>query len=196
MKLFKHYSLSLLLILFAVSCAQQQSQQQTEDTEPETNFTKAVAQVHPTENSEVTGTVTFNKVEDGVRVQANVEGLSQGNHGFHIHQYGDCTASDGTSAGGHYNPTNNDHGAPTADNRHMGDMGNLVAVQYETTTIDYIDPKIKLNGPNSVIGRAVVIHGGEDDFESQPSGAAGPRMACGVIGVANAQSDTTSGSEM
>lgn len=192
MTLFKKGSLALTVIIFALGCAQQQpEQQEQEQMEPATDFTKAVAVVHPTEGNEVSGTVTFQKTEKGVRVQGNFEGLSAGRHGFHIHQYGDCTAMDGTSAGGHYNPTGNQHGSPTQDNRHMGDMGNLSASEEGTATINYVDPKIKLNGPNSIIGRGIIVHGGEDDFESQPSGAAGPRVACGVIGVANAQADTS-----
>lgn len=190
MKLFKRSSLVLLLMLFVAGCSQQQTQQEDQQTEPTPNYTKAVAVVHPTEGNEVTGSVTFQKVSDGVRVQGEFEGLSAGKHGFHIHEYGDCTAGDGTSAGGHYNPTDNQHGSPTQDNRHMGDMGNLVVVEDEPATIDYVDPKIKLNGPNSIIGRGIIIHAGEDDFESQPSGAAGARIACGVIGVAEAPADT------
>lgn len=186
MKLLKTFSLVLFTALFAWGCSQQQSDdQKKKTTKPAPAFTKAVAVVHPTANSEVSGTVTFQKVEKGVRVQGNFTGLSQGKHGFHIHEYGDCRADDGTSAGGHYNPTDKKHGAPTQDARHMGDMGNLVVGEDGKANIDYVDPKIKLNGPNSIIGRGIVIHGGADDFESQPSGAAGPRMACGVIGVAN-----------
>lgn len=189
MTLLRKLSVSLLLVFFAVGCAQQQSQNQDQemDQEPATDFTKAVAVVHPTEDNEATGTVTFEDVEDGVRVQGEFEGLSSGMHGFHIHQYGDCTADDGTSAGGHYNPTGNDHGAPDADNRHMGDMGNIEADEEGNATIDYVDSKIELNGPNSIMGRGIVIHGGEDDFESQPSGDAGPRVGCGVVGVANTE---------
>lgn len=190
MTLFKKFSASLLLLFFVMGCTQQQSQNQQMEQEPSTNYSKAVAVVHPTEGNEVTGSVTFTKTEDGVRVQANFEGLDQGRHGFHIHEYGDCTASDGTSAGGHYNPTGNQHGSPTQDNRHMGDMGNLAASEGGSATLDYVDSKIELNGANSIIGRGIVVHGGEDDFESQPSGAAGPRVGCGVIGIA--QSDASS----
>ena len=186
MTLLKKFSASVLLLFFAVGCAQQQSQNQEMEREPETNFTKAVAVVHPTEGNEVNGSVTFTQTDEGVRVQGSFEGLTQGQHGFHIHQYGDCTASDGTSAGGHYNPTGNQHGSPTQDNRHMGDMGNLPAAEDGSASIDYVDSKIELNGPNSVIGRGIIVHGGQDDFESQPSGAAGPRKACGVVGVAQA----------
>ncbi len=184
MTLLKKFSASILLLLFVVGCSQQQSKNQQMDNEPSTNYSKAVAVVHPTEGNEVTGSVTFTKEDEGVRVQANFEGLSQGRHGFHIHQYGDCTASDGTSAGGHYNPTGNKHGSPTQDNRHMGDMGNLAVSEDGSATLDYVDPKIKLNGPNGIIGRGIIVHGGEDDFESQPSGAAGPRVGCGVVGIA------------
>lgn len=189
MKLFEKISLGIFLILFAAGCAQQQSQNQEMESEMKsaTDFTKAVAVLHPTEGNDVSGTVTFEKTEDGVRVQGELSGLSEGQHGFHIHQYGDCTASDGTSAGGHYNPTNNQHGSPMQDDRHMGDMGNITASEDGTATIDYVDPKIKLNGPDSILGRGLIVHGGQDDLESQPSGAAGPRVGCGVIGVANTE---------
>lgn len=187
MQSLKNYSIPLLLIFFVLGCAQQ-NQQPAETAEeivqPDVN-SQAVAVLHPTEDSDVSGTVTFTTVDEGVQVQGNFEGLSEGKHGFHIHQYGDCTADDATSAGGHYNPAGNEHGAPTDDNRHMGDMGNIVAGEGGTATIEYLDPEISLTGANSVIGRGVIVHGGEDDLESQPSGAAGPRMACGVIGLAN-----------
>lgn len=188
MTLFRKLSVSLLLVFFAAGCAQQQSEDQSLEEElEEGNFTQAVAVVHPTEGNEVTGTVTFEDVEDGVRVEGEFEGLSSGMHGFHIHEYGDCSANDGTSAGGHYNPTDNEHGAPDDDERHMGDMGNLEVNEGGSATIDYVDSMIELNGSNSIMGRGVVVHGGEDDFESQPSGDAGPRVGCGVVGVANTE---------
>lgn len=145
--------------------------------------TAAVAVLHPTEGNSVEGTVTFTKAANGVRVTGDVTGLSQGKHGFHIHQYGDCRAADGTSAGGHFNPAGNQHAARTAQSRHMGDMGNIEANSQGSASVTYVDSVINLN---QIIGRAVVIHGGEDDLSSQPSGAAGPRKACGVIGIANA----------
>lgn len=196
MQSFKKYLISLAVLLFVVGCAQQEMEQEETTTELATDFTKAVAVVHPTDNGDVTGTVTFLQEGDSVRVEGEFEGLSQGKHGFHIHEYGDCTAGDGTSAGGHYNPTGNDHGSPTQDNRHMGDMGNLVVTENGSASINYIDPKIELNGPDSIIGRGIVIHGGEDDFESQPSGAAGPRMGCGVVGIAKAETMNNSGNGM
>ncbi|HLR31216.1 MAG TPA: superoxide dismutase family protein, partial [Fodinibius sp.] len=128
------------------------------------------------------GTVTFTAAGDSVQVQAEISGLSEGNHGFHIHQYGDCTAPDGSSAGGHFNPDNNDHAGPTDSPRHMGDMGNIEADAEGNATLNYGDSTISID---QILGRAVVVHGGEDDLESQPSGDAGPRIGCGVIGVAN-----------
>lgn len=185
------FSLNLLaIVLFAAGCTQQPQQRNMSSLQgTSTNYTKAVAVMHPTEGNQVSGTVTFRKVAAGVRVTADISGLEEGKHGFHVHHYGDCTAPGGKSAGGHYNPTDNDHGAPTQDNRHMGDMGNITADGEGNATLEYTDPVIELNGSNSIVGHAVVVHGGEDDLTSQPSGNAGPRIGCGVIGIA--QPDTT-----
>src|SRR5690606_12977997 len=91
-------------------------------------ITKAVAVLSPASGSKVSGTVTFTQVENGVRVVAEVRGLdADGTHGFHVHEFGDCSAPDATSAGGHFNPTGAPHGAPTDEKRHVGDMGNLEA---------------------------------------------------------------------
>lgn len=184
MTLFKKLSLSIFAALFVVGCAQEQSQEPSLEQELESdNFTRVVAVVHPTEGNDASGTVTFEEADDGVRVQGEFEGLEPGMHGFHIHEFGDCTADDGTSAGGHYNPTNSDHGAPDDDERHMGDMGNIEANDDGSATINYVDEEIELS---SIAGRGVVVHGGEDDLQSQPSGDAGPRVGCGVVGIANA----------
>ncbi len=185
MTLFKRLICCSLFLVLAAGCAQQDSQNEETDMKSSANLTKAVAVVHATAGNDASGTVTFTSTDNGVRVQGELQGLSQGMHGFHIHQYGDCTADDGTSAGGHYNPTGNEHGAPADDNRHMGDMGNIEVNEDGSATIDYVDSKITLNGPNSIVGHGVIVHGGQDDLKSQPSGAAGPRVGCGVIGVAN-----------
>ncbi len=143
---------------------------------------KAVVVLNPLKNSGVTGTVTFEKVNDGVKVSAAVNGLGETVHGFHIHQYGDCTADDGTSTGGHFNPNEMEHSGPDANERHMGDMGNLTgAGTNNVTTYSYTDTNIQLE---KIIGRAIIVHEGEDDFITQPTGDAGGRIACGVIGIA------------
>jgi superoxide dismutase, Cu-Zn family len=145
---------------------------------------RAVAVVHPVANSKVSGTVSFTRVADGVKVSADFSGLTSGKHGFHIHQWGDCTAADGKSAGGHYNPGGYPHAGPNSAKRHMGDLGNLEADSSGRAHYERVDSHLKLDRPNSIVGRGIIVHAGEDDLTSQPSGAAGPRQACGVIGIA------------
>src|SRR5437879_12267120 len=97
---------------------------------------KAVAVLHPTAGSKVNGTVTFTEEADGVRVRAEITGLTPGNHGFHIHEFGDCSAADASSAGAHFNPTNNPHAGPDAAERHVGDMGNVEAEDRKSTRLN------------------------------------------------------------
>ena len=141
----------------------------------------AVAVLQPAAGSEVRGTVTFAQVKDGVRVVANVTGLTPGPHGFHVHEKGDLSAPDLMSAGGHYNPTNDAHAGRDAAQRHAGDMGNIVADDKGVARLDYVDSHLALSGENSILGRSVIVHAGADDMKSQPAGAAGPRVAGGVI---------------
>lgn len=169
--------------LFAAGCTET-VEKEVVKTVSEHDFDELTATVMPVGDSEVSGTVTFTKTDEGVQVQGSFAGLEPGNHGFHIHQYGDCSADDGTSAGGHFNPEDNDHAAPDSDSRHMGDLGNLEANDNGEATIDYTDDVIDLS---KILGRGLIIHAGEDDLESQPTGDAGSRVACGVIGVAQGQ---------
>ena len=152
--------------------------------EQATTASKAVAAVHPTEGSGVHGTVTFTKSDGALRVVADIEGLTPGKHGFHLHEYGDCSAPDATSAGGHFNPDGQAHSGPTAAERHCGDLGNLTAAADGRAHLDWTDPLLSFGGVHSIIGLAVILHAGEDDLTSQPTGNAGGRVACGVIGVA------------
>lgn len=146
--------------------------------------TRAIAILHPTEGSKVEGTLSFTKTGDGIRVEGEINGLTPGKHGFHIHEFGDLTSPDGTSAGGHFNPTGEPHGAPDADKRHAGDFGNIEADQSGAVKVNFEDKKITFEGPASILGRGVVVHAKPDDLKSQPSGNAGDRVAVGVIGVA------------
>lgn len=143
----------------------------------------AVAELQPTAGNDTRGTVTFTQLEGGVEVVVDVTGMTggAGKRGFHIHETGDCSAPDGTSAGGHFNPTEMAHGGPTDDTRHAGDFGNLEFNADGVAQTTFIDTHISFTGPNSIIGRAVIVHLAEDDLQSQPTGDAGPRAACGVI---------------
>ena len=147
---------------------------------------QAVAVLHATAGNKCQGTVRFTQDGDSVKVVADIKGLVPGQkHAFHIHQFGDCSSSDGMSAGGHYNPENHQHGLPEAENRHAGDLGNLQAdndgkAHYEITVKNISVAGLK----NPIVGRGVIVHAKVDDG-SQPVGNAGARIACGVIGVAN-----------
>lgn len=185
MNIFSKALSGLFVLLLVVGCVQKEEEHTKTDKDKGTNFSKAVAVINGTEGNDVSGTVTFTKAEEGISISAELSGLAEGKHGFHIHQYGDCTAADGTSAGGHYAPDGDKHGSPTEDNSHDGDLGNIIANEEGDATLDITSSDIVMNGPKSIIGRGVVVHSGEDDFTSQPSGAAGARVACGVIGVAN-----------
>lgn len=142
---------------------------------------RAVAEMAPTEGNSVSGTVIFMQGDDGLQVSVDLTGLEAGTvHGFHVHETGDCSAPDGTSAGGHYNPEGHDHALPDSAPRHAGDMGNVTAdddgnVQ---TTLEFSN--ISLGGPNPVEGRGLILHASPDDG-GQPTGNAGARIACGVI---------------
>lgn len=148
-------------------------------------ITKAVCIVQPLGDSKVTGKVTFTQQKDGVEVVAELTGLAPGEHGFHVHEFGDCSMADGVCAGGHFNPTGAPHGGPEAEQRHVGDLGNVKADQSGKAMYKRVDKMIALNGPNSIIGRSVIVHAGADDLKTQPSGNAGARIGCGVIGIAD-----------
>jgi len=145
--------------------------------------TKAIAVLHSASGSKVTGTVTFTKMGDTVQVVADITGLTPGKHAFHIHEFGDCSAADASSAGSHFNPMKKPHGAPDAAERHAGDLGNLEADSTGKAHLELKDDMLKLSGENSILGRGVIVHEKVDDW-SQPVGNAGGRQACGVIGVA------------
>jgi Cu-Zn family superoxide dismutase len=142
---------------------------------------QAVAEIHPASNSGVSGRVVFIQEKDGIRVVAELNGLKPGPHGFHIHEKGDCSASDATSAGGHFNPTQEPHAAPDAEKRHVGDLGNIVADQNGHAVYERTDKVIRFDGEKSILGKSVIVHEKADDFKTQPSGDAGARIGCGVI---------------
>ena len=179
------FAIVTLVLLTCRSYAQHEGHGQPKVAPAKTMaLTKTVAVLHPTAGNKAQGTVTFTQEEGGVRVTANISGVPAGEHGFHIHEFGDCSAADGTSAGGHFNPDNMAHGAQNAETRHVGDLGNVTADANGNITLNLLDTRLSLNGPNTIVGRGLILHANPDDFKTQPTGNAGGRIACGVIGVA------------
>lgn len=142
----------------------------------------ATAQLEARSGSQVSGTVTFAPAGEKTRVEALVRGLAPGNHGFHIHEVGDCSAPDASSAKGHFNPNAMNHGYYGDKEHHGGDMPNLVADAEGNAKYVAELPSLKLGtGPDGIIGRSIVVHADPDDYKSQPAGNSGKRIACGVI---------------
>jgi Cu-Zn family superoxide dismutase len=142
----------------------------------------AVAQLQSTSGSNVKGSIQFEQKGSKVLVIANVTGLEPNTeHGFHVHEKGDCSAPDGTSAGGHFNPLGHPHGSGAM--RHVGDMPNLKAdasgVAKLSVELDLLS--LGSDATGNIVGRAVIVHKNPDDYTSQPVGNAGARLACGVI---------------
>jgi Cu-Zn family superoxide dismutase len=140
--------------------------------------------IEPKSGSKLTGKATLTETSDGVHVVLSVEGVTPGgDHGAHVHEKGDCSAPDGASAGGHFNPTGNDHALPTTAKRHLGDLGNLTVGKDGKGSIDITIPgaNLRAGDPNSFAGKAIIVHAKKDDG-GQPTGNAGGRIGCGVIG--------------
>ncbi|GMK54812.1 hypothetical protein CspeluHIS016_0113980 [Cutaneotrichosporon spelunceum] len=135
------------------------------------------------------GTVYFTQHEgsDQVKISGLISGLTPGKHGFHVHVFGDIFTDGCASTGGHYNPFNRTHGAPTDRIRHVGDLGNIEADAKGDAHIDFTDCVISLCGRRTILGRGVVVHAGADDLgrggfeDSKTTGHAGNRTACGII---------------
>lgn len=142
----------------------------------------AIAYLHPTSGSHAVGTVHFQQMADGsVEVVVDLKDVPPGVHGFHVHDKGDC-GDNGNAAGGHFNPTAMIHGAPDAVSHHAGDFGNVTADANGRVQTTFTTHSVTVApGATSVIGHAVILHGNPDDLTSQPSGNAGPRIACGVV---------------
>jgi Cu-Zn family superoxide dismutase len=145
---------------------------------------KAVAVLTSAAGDDVAGTIWFTRAGSGVQVKAKITGLAPGTHGFHVHEFGDCSAPDFTSAGSHFNPMSQPHAGPQAEARHVGDLGNITAGADGVATVDMTDKHLAFAVHHGVIGRAVIVHAKADDLKTQPTGDAGGRLACGVIGVA------------
>jgi superoxide dismutase, Cu-Zn family len=147
----------------------------------------ALVALAPTKGNKVSGTLTLTQEKNGgVSIVGTVGNLEPGSkHGFHVHEKGDCSAPDGTSAGGHFNPTAKEHGNPTAADgaHHLGDIVNIDADAQGTAPVMVTIPGATLHdgGPNDLIGKGIIVHKDADDYTTQPSGNSGDRLACGRI---------------
>jgi Cu-Zn family superoxide dismutase len=146
---------------------------------------KAVeAVMTPTDGNSAAGTLRVTVVPDGVHIQGRLTGLTPGStHGFHIHEHGDCSAPDASTAGGHFNPTKTEHGDPAGMTHHSGDIANQIADAQGTIDVDVTVHGVSFDSglSDDVLGRALIVHRDADDYTSQPAGNSGPRIACGVI---------------
>ena len=137
---------------------------------------KATVKLEPKSGSKVSGTVTFTKSGDNVTVVGDLQNLSPGKHGFHIHEKDDCSAPDAASAGGHFNPAHQHHGGPDTAERHSGDLGNIEADDSGKAHLQWTG-KLSLSGADSIIGKSVVVHEKADDLKTDPAGNSGARVA-------------------
>lgn len=146
----------------------------------------AIATLESRSGSSARGTASFMMRDDGgVSMRVDVTGVTPGEHGIHIHENGDCSAPDASSAGGHFNPNKGRHGAHTESARHAGDFGNVTAGSngeiHETVVVSGVTLGSEMN---SIVGKAVVLHAKRDDLTTQPSGDSGERIACGIVTLA------------
>jgi Cu-Zn family superoxide dismutase len=172
--------LSLIAAAALAGCTSMRGFQPEGD--PEANRTRAaVATLSPSAESSAMGIVTFERTSTGVVVNVVATGLVPGSvHGFHVHEKGNCASADFSSAGGHFNPEKHQHGPQTGEH-HMGDMPNLNADAQGNLNVHFALPGVTLSGTNGIVGRAVIVHAGPDDYATQPAGNSGSRIACGVI---------------
>ncbi|MBI1337758.1 MAG: superoxide dismutase family protein [Phycisphaera sp.] len=175
--------LALTLCFLGTACASQKCDMCMMGGDGAAAVNHAVAIVTPTKGNTCRGVVKFEQVADGVKVTADIEGLTPNSkHGFHIHEFGDATSDDGTAMGGHYNPEGHEHGLPDGKPIHAGDMGNLEANAQGVAHLETVFHNITISGKNAILGRGLIVHAKVDDG-GQPTGNAGARIGQGVIGA-------------
>lgn len=195
----KHLQLLILCVALVVTTACKNNDKKTEmeseavetptpaepNTPPATEAKTLTIDLAPKSDSNVEGTVTFTQTGDEVYMEANMTGLTEGTHAIHIHQTADCSSPDGKSAGGHWNPTAQPHGKwGDAGGYHKGDIGNFEVGSDGIGTISMSTTEWCMgcgDDTKDVMGKAIIVHRGSDDFTSQPSGAAGARVSCAGI---------------
>ncbi|WP_394002820.1 superoxide dismutase family protein [Luteimonas sp. WGS1318] len=158
----------------------------TPSTDPTATGAGAGAMLEPTQGNQTRGELRFAAVGDRIEVTGTLTGLpGNSTHGFHVHETGDCSAPDATSAGGHFNPASTDHGRVGQGEHHAGDSDNITANADGSATVQgWLEGATLGDGAaTDIVGKAVIVHADEDDYATQPTGDAGDRLACGVIAV-------------
>jgi Cu-Zn family superoxide dismutase len=176
--------MSVLLFLAAAGCASDKQPAESAANSPDSPDPApppvpaggAIVQIAARSESDLSGTARFEPLDDGLRIVVQVVDAPPGEHGVHIHEVGDCSAPDGSSAGEHFNPDGHEHGLPPQE-RHVGDFGNMIVDEDGIGNMEVLVPDGKLD---TFLGRSIVVHASRDDG-SQPSGNAGARIGCGVI---------------
>lgn len=177
--LYRHAALALLAAAALSACSTPRAPAQATAS---ATLQPAAAVPQPNAQAPVSGTITFTQVGDVVRVSGSVNNLKpNAAHGFHVHEKGDCSAPDFSSAGGHFNPTGQPHGLHGHGVHHLGDMPQLMADANGKASVSFESRSLKLQGPHSIVGKAVIVHRDPDDHTHQPVGNAGPRLACALI---------------
>jgi superoxide dismutase, Cu-Zn family len=148
-----------------------------------TNPVAAQTTIEPRSGSKVTGKAVFTELPSGgTKIEVWIENATPGTHGIHLHEKGDCSAPDASSAGAHFNPSGNPHAGPADPKHHNGDWGNITIGADGKGHLEMTSTMLTVKpGPNSVVGKSVVFHEKADDLKSQPSGDAGGRLGCGVV---------------
>lgn len=191
-------SIFCLMLITAFSCknvkkeaenAEESMEESMEEVEKEIEKITVEAinfDMEPKSGSDVSGEVTFTEVDGVVKMKATFSGLSEGEHAIHIHEKADCSSDDGKSTGGHWNPTAQPHGKwGDEGGYHKGDIGNFIADAEGNGEVEFSTDQWCIgcdDDTQNIVGKAVIVHQGVDDFTSQPSGAAGARISCtGII---------------
>lgn len=189
----RNFSIGLILltgvIFFGCKEAKKESEKEVmevENTKEVVSVEKVAFSMEPKSESNVAGEVTFTESEGQVQMRAELSGLTPGEHAIHLHEKADCSSDDGTSTGGHWNPTAEPHGKWGAEEGfHRGDIGNFTADEEGNAVVEFSTDLWCLScddDTKNILGKAVIVHMGADDFTSQPSGAAGARVSCtGII---------------
>jgi Cu-Zn family superoxide dismutase len=177
--------LSCALVLIVACAKQEPAPEEEASNAPAEPISRLDTVLQAKSGSEMTGIAMFIQDDYGVTLQLNIENTTPGEHAVHLHEVGDCSADDASSAGGHWNPTHEEHGKWGVPPHHLGDIGNITVGEDGTGSLTLTTDRWTLGdgGESDIYGKSIIVHEGPDDFSSQPSGAAGARIGCAVIEI-------------